>query len=134
MLDSWGKVRGSSRGADLSRVLPTSSGSGYCHSDPFPPGCLLLGLRPSIPVGLKPPWAHSNMGFSWSSKESPGLPGKVLPARTLAFWRDKGEEFVMNRRGGCSAGHTQRFPPAGACIPLHTGPFHSQAAVLGCGM
>lgn len=102
--------------------VPTSKGSQGCPGDPFPPVCLLLGLRPSIPVGLKPPWAHSNMGFSWSSSESPGLLGKVLPARTLAFWRDKGES-VMNSRGGCSPGGTQGFPQQGPAFPLHTGPF-----------
>lgn len=122
-------VRG---GAFRVAVSPNNSGSGGCHRYPFPPGCLLLGLRPSTPVGLKPPWAHSNMGFSWSSSESPGLLGKVLPARTLAFCQDKGE-FVMTRRGGCMPGHTQGFPSGDLHSP-HTGPFHSQAAVLGCGM
>ncbi|KAL0595220.1 hypothetical protein AAY473_035410 [Plecturocebus cupreus] len=42
-----------------------------------------------LAVGLKPPWAHSSMGFSWSSNESPGLLGKVLPARTLAFCKGR---------------------------------------------
>lgn len=85
MPESGGKVSGTGVAASPKGV-PSISDSWYCHRDPFPPGCLLLGLRPSIPVGLKPPWAHSNMGFSWSSNESPGPLGKVLPARTLAFW------------------------------------------------
>lgn len=106
----------------LPRSGPTSRGSRCCHGDSFPPGCVLLGLRPSIPVGLKPPWAHSNMGFSWSSNESPGLLGKVLPARTLAFCKGRVcDEWRVGR--GCSPGHTQGVPQPGPTFPFTLGPF-----------
>lgn len=56
------------------------------HDDDVYSPAFSLGFRPSCPLGIKPPWAQSSMGFICSSRLSDSLGGKVFSARILATW------------------------------------------------
>lgn len=58
---------------------------GCCRDNVFSP-VSSLGFRPSWPLGRKPPWAQSSMGFICSSVTSESQGGNVFSARILATW------------------------------------------------